>query len=74
MIQSPRNMLGRQARVTKLIDHDTRQWKGDLVFEIFFEEEAKVIKVFQLAQLLQKTSSSGVALKMAFSPSRVLII
>jgi hypothetical protein len=54
MIQSPRRVLGRQARVSELIDQDTRQWKGNLVSEIFLEEEAKVTKSLPISSITTK--------------------
>jgi hypothetical protein len=54
MIQSPRRVLGRQAQVFELIDQDTRQWKGNLVSKIFFEEEAKVIKSIPISPITTK--------------------
>jgi hypothetical protein len=49
MVQSPRAILGSQACVAKLIDHDTRKWKGVFISEIFSEEEAMLIKCIPLS-------------------------
>jgi hypothetical protein len=44
MVQSPRLMLGEDARVAELIDQDTKFWNTQLVETIFNAEKARVIK------------------------------
>jgi hypothetical protein len=48
-VQSPRKILDNNARVSELIDQDTKRWKEDLIAEIFLEDEAKVIKSIPLS-------------------------
>ena len=49
MVQSPRVILDSQAKVSELIDHDTRMWKGELISEIFLKDEARMIKSIPLS-------------------------
>lgn len=49
MVQSPRNVLDRHACVSELIDPDTRQWKDDLIAQVFLEDEVKMIRSMPLS-------------------------
>lgn len=52
MIQSPIGVLGENAKVEDLVDNSSRSWKTDLVDEIFFEHEAKIIKGIPLSPIV----------------------
>jgi hypothetical protein len=49
MIHSPRVLLDNQAKVSELIDLNTRRWKAELISEIFLEEDAQLIKSIPLS-------------------------
>ena len=51
MIQSPRSVLGKDARVAKLIDQDTKGWTTQLLNTIFLADEAKVIQGIPLSPI-----------------------
>lgn len=42
-IQSPIHVLDKDARVSELIDEDTKWWKTNMIHEVFMEEEARSI-------------------------------
>jgi ribonuclease HI len=53
-VQSPRKILGADATVRELIDHDTNWWNKTLIEEIFTHEEALVISKLPVSCTLQK--------------------
>lgn len=40
---SPPSLLGAEARVSELIDHDTSSWNSELIRDVFLLHEAEVI-------------------------------
>jgi hypothetical protein len=51
MIQSPRFMLGKHARVAELIDQDTKGYNTQLLNTIFLADAAKVIQGIPLSPI-----------------------
>jgi hypothetical protein len=54
MIQSPVRVLGKDAKVSELIDDSTKWWNFELIREVFQEDEAKRICSMTLSPLGQK--------------------
>uniref|UniRef100_A0A2N9GDA6 Reverse transcriptase domain-containing protein n=1 Tax=Fagus sylvatica TaxID=28930 RepID=A0A2N9GDA6_FAGSY len=55
MVLSPRQILPEHATVSDLIDHETSQWKSQLIDTIFTPHEASKIKSIPLGSLMRDT-------------------